>query len=248
MGEESMITREQFYKSKQWEAFRKVIISDRTDEDGFVHCCRCGKPILNKYDLIIHHKIELNEANVNDTMISLNPDNVDCICFRCHNKEHERFGFQKEGHKNGFYKPVQKKVYIVYGSPCAGKSTWVHDVATEQDLIVDLDNIWQMISVNDRYTKPAALKSVVFDVRDKLYDIIKYRSGKWHNAYIITGGAMKGDRDRLKQRISADELIFIDTDYDTCMTRLQTKGLTDDQKHEWIQYINDWFDKFQPDE
>ena len=168
-----MITREQFYKSKQWEAFRKVIIAERTDEDGFVHCCRCGKPILNKYDLIIHHKIELNEANVNDTMISLNPDNVDCICFRCHNKEHERFGFQKEGHKNGFYKPVQKKVYIVYGSPCAGKSTWVHDVATKDDLIVDLDNIWQMISVNDRYSKPAALKSVVFDVRDKLYDIIK---------------------------------------------------------------------------
>ena len=188
------------------------------------------------------------EANVNDTMISLNPDNVECICFRCHNKEHERFGFQKEGHKNGFYKPVQKKVYIVYGSPCAGKSTWVHDVATKDDLIVDIDNIWQMISVNDRYSKPAALKSVVFDVRDKMYDIIKYRSGKCHNAYIITGGAMKGDRDRLKQRIGADEMIFIDTDYDTCMTRLQTKGLTDEQKHEWIQYINDWFNKFQADE
>ncbi len=243
-----MLTREQFYKSKQWEAFRKVIIAERTDEDGFVHCVRCGKPILNKYDLIIHHKIELNEANVNDTMISLNPDNVDCICFRCHNKEHERFGFQKEGHKNGFYKPVQKKVYIVYGSPCAGKSTWVHDVATKDDLIVDLDNIWQMISVNDRYTKPAALKSVVFDMRDKLYDIIRYRSGKWHNAYIITGGAMKGDRDRLKQRIGADELIFIDTDYDECIRRMQTKGLTDEQKLQWIQYIDDWFNKFQPDQ
>ena len=242
------MNREQFYKSKQWEAFRKVIIAERTDEDGFVHCCRCGKPILNKYDLIIHHKIELNEANVNDTMISLNPDNVDCICFRCHNKEHERFGFQKEGHKNGFYKPVPKKVYIVYGSPCAGKSTWVHDVATKDDLIVDLDNIWQMISVNDRYTKPAALKSVVFDMRDKLYDIIRYRSGKWHNAYIITGGAMKGDRDRLKQRIGADELIFIDTNYDECIRRMQTKGLTDEQKLQWIQYIDDWFNKFQPDQ
>ena len=243
-----MITREQFYKSKQWEAFRKVIIAERTDPDGFVHCCECGKPILNKYDLIIHHKQELNEANVNDYNISLNPDNVECICFRCHNQVHERFGFQKEGHKNGFQKPVQKKVYIVYGSPCSGKSTWVHDVATAQDLIVDLDNIWQMISMNDRYTKPAALKSVVFEMRDKLYDIIKYRSGKWHNAYIITGGAMKGDRDRLKQRIGADDLIFIDTDYDTCISRLQTKGLNDEQKQLWIQFINEWFDKYQADE
>ena len=243
-----MLTREQFYKSKQWEAFRKVIIAERTDEDGFVHCCRCGKPILNKYDLIIHHKKELDEYNVNDTMVSLNPDNVECICFRCHNKEHERFGFQKTGHKNGWQKPVPKKVYIVYGSPCSGKSTWVHDVATEDDLIVDLDNIWQMISVNDRYAKPSSLKSVVFDLRDKMYDIIRYRSGRWHNAYIITGGAMKGDRDRLKQRIGADDLIFIDTSYDECIRRVQTKGLTDEQKQQWILFINDWFEKFQPDE
>ena len=243
-----MLTREQFYRSDKWEAFRKVIIAERTDEDGFVHCCSCGKPILNKYDLIIHHKKELTEANVNDHSISLNPDNVECICFRCHNKEHERFGFQKTGHKNGWQKPVPKKVYIVYGSPCSGKSTWVHDVATEDDLIVDLDNIWQMISINERYAKPSSLKSVVFDLRDKMYDIIRYRSGRWHNAYIITGGAMKGDRDRLKQRIGADDLIFIDTSYDECIRRVQTKGLTDEQKQQWIQFINDWFDKFQPDE
>ena len=35
-----------FYKSNEWEAFRKVIISERTDEDGFVHCTQCGKAIL----------------------------------------------------------------------------------------------------------------------------------------------------------------------------------------------------------
>ena len=50
-----MMTREQFYKSKQWESFRKVIIADRSDADGFVHCAHCGKPILHKYDLIVHH-------------------------------------------------------------------------------------------------------------------------------------------------------------------------------------------------
>lgn len=29
-----MLTREQFYKSKQWESFRKVIIEQRTETDG----------------------------------------------------------------------------------------------------------------------------------------------------------------------------------------------------------------------
>lgn len=175
-----MITREQFYKSKKWEAFRKVIISERTDADGFVHCCECGKPILHKYDLIIHHKTELDEVNVNDAQVALNPDNVECICFRCHNKIHDRFGY----HKGATFTASSKKhVYIVYGAPCSGKSTWVRENATQDDLVVDLDNIWQMISINDRYVKPAALKNIVFDIRDKMYDIIKYRSDEVRQLY-----------------------------------------------------------------
>ena len=239
-----MMTREQFYKSKQWVDFRKVIISQRTDEDGYVHCSECGKPIIHKYDLIVHHKQELSEANVNDAMISLNPDNVECICFRCHNKVHERFGY----HKGATFTASSKKhVYIVYGAPCSGKSTWVHENATQDDLVVDLDNIWQMISINERYDKPAALKHVVFDIRDKMYDIIKYRSGKWHSAFIITGGALKGDRERLQQRVGADDLIFIDTDQSVCLDRLHTKGLIDSQIEAWHSYIEEWFERYQPE-
>ncbi len=239
------MNRQQFYKSKKWVDFRKVIITQRTDEDGYVHCCECGKPILNKYDLIVHHKQELTEANVNDAMVSLNPDNVECICFRCHNKVHERFGFNKTA---AGFKPVQKKVYIVYGAPCSGKTTWVRENATEDDLVVDLDSIWQMISINDRYTKPAALKQAVFEIRDKMYDIIKYRSGKWHTAFIITGGALKGDRERLAQRTGADDLIFIDTDQSVCADRLHNKSMSDSQIEAWRSYINEWFERFQPDE
>ena len=233
-----------FYKSKQWESFRQLIIEQRTDPDGYVHCSHCGKPIVKKYDLIIHHKKELTEENVNDAMIALNPDNVECICFRCHNKEHERFGFHKTNQRE-FYKPVQKKVYIIYGSPLAGKSTWVHDVATPNDFIVDMDSIWQMISINGRYDKPSALKSVVFNMRDAMYDIIKYRSGKWHNAFVITGGALKGERERLQQRVGADELIFIDTSIDECKQRLMNRDMTDDQKDLWNKFIDTWFDQYQ---
>lgn len=236
------MTRQQFYKSRQWEAFRQVIIDQRTDADGFVHCASCGKPILQKYDLIIHHKQELSEANVNDAMISLNPENVECVCFQCHNKLHDRW----QG-GNGGWKPVQKQVFIVYGSPCAGKSTWVHDNADAEDLVVDLDSIWQMISINDRYDKPAALKAVAFMIRDKLLDIIKYRSGKWHNAYVITGGALKGDRERLQQRIGADYMIHIDTPEAVCLQRLEDRNMTDEQKEQWKQYIADHFQMFQPD-
>lgn len=239
-----MLTQEQFYKSKKWEAFRKVVISDRTDADGYVHCAICNKPILKPYDLIVHHKKELSDDNVNDAMIALNPDNVECVHFKCHNQIHERFGFNKTSAAVN----VKKHVYIVYGSPCSGKTTWVQNNATADDLIVDLDSIWQMISINDRYQKPAALKSVVFEMRDKLYDIIKYRSGKWHNAYIITGGALLGDRQRLKVRVSADDMIFIDTSERECLNRVMVRDIPDDQKVVWMDYVKNWFESYQPDE
>lgn len=229
-----MFTLNNFYKSREWETFRQVIINDNTDSNGYVHCAMCGKPILKKYDLIIHHKIELTDDNVNDYNISLNPDNVMCVHFTCHNKIHERFGYGTGGR---VYKP--KQVYIVYGAPCAGKSTWVNEVATEKDLIVDMDSIYQCISNNDRYIKPDALRGVAFEIRDSLYNIIKYRSGRWQNAYIITGGARVGDRERLGARVGADDFIFIDTGRDECLERARGRG------KEWSDYINEWFDSYQ---
>lgn len=229
-----MFTLDNFYKSKQWEKFREVYISDHTNDDGYIYCAMCGKPILKKYDLILDHITELTEDNVNDYSISLNPDNIRPLHFICHNKRHERFGFGTGG-----YVRKPKRVYIVYGAPCSGKSTWVKSVANDNDLIVDIDSIYQMISNNERYIKPDGIKSVVFDVRDCLYNTIKYRSGRWQNAYIITGGARLGDRERLKQRVSADELIFIDTDKETCISRVGERG------NDWINYINDWFESYQ---
>lgn len=231
--------RRDFYRSKEWEAFRKVIIAERTEADGFVRCAECGQPILKKYDLIIHHKDELDSANVFDATVALNPDNVVCVHFKCHNKIHERFGFHKAGSR---YNP-QKNVYIVYGSPCSGKTTWVHSVATPKDIIVDLDSIYECISTNPRYEKTEQIKSVAFEVRDKLYDIIKYRSGNWHNAYVTTTGARIGDRERLAARIGADDMIYIDTPKEICLERAKAT-----RPPQFISFIELFFNTYQPSE
>ena len=232
--------RQQFYHSKKWEAFRRVIISERTDPDGYVRCAICGKPILKPYDLILHHKTELTDENFRDASVALNPENVECVHFKCHNALHERF---VAGHGQTFT-AADKRVFLVYGAPCSGKSTWVKSTATEDDLIVDLDSIWQMLGISERYDKPVALKSTVFAVRDTLYDSIKYRSGRWHNAYIVTGGALRGDRERLAARVGADESILIDTPMRECIERAAERGKN---SRDWMRYINDWFTCFQPD-
>ena len=219
------MTLENFYKSDEWERLREIIMQERTDDNGEIICEYCGKPITKKYDCIAHHKIELTEENVNDYAISLNPDNIALIHFKCHNKEHRRFdGFVQE-------------VYLVYGSPCSGKSTWVKDNANPDDLIVDVDQIWECISNTDRYNKPNRLKANVFGVRDCLIDQIRCRLGAWRNAYVIGGYPLRSDRDRLCELLRATP-IFIDENINICLSRAKND--------EWKDFVTEWFDTFIP--
>lgn len=229
-----MWTLKSFYKSDEWVKFRQVVINERMDFIKKVnYCSKCGKQIVNKYDMIVHHINELTEQNVNDVTVSLNPDNVEIICFDCHNKEHARFGHE-----------AKKKVYIVYGAPCSGKTTWVNSVAQPNDLIVDMDSLHEAISVNNRYDKNDRLNEAVFAMRTALYEVIKYRNGKWHNAFVIIGGALKGDRDRLMMQLNADDFIFIDTSKEECMMRLNSRDMSGEARKKWTKYIDDWFERF----
>lgn len=220
-----MFTLENFYKSAEWLRLRSALMLERVNERGELLCARCGKPILKPYDCIAHHVIELTEDNVNDYRISLNPELIELIHHRCHNMEHGRF----EGFK--------RSVYVVYGSPCSGKTTWVHNNAMPDDLILDLDSIWEALCCSDRYHKPNRIKPVVFAVRDSILEQIKLRNGTWRNAYVIGGYPLRTDRDRLCDQLRA-EAIFIDEPLEVCLSRAKND--------EWKCYVNDWFDSFVP--
>ena len=86
-----MTKRQKFYRSDRWVKFLANLKDQRADESGMITCAICGQSIVKKYDCIGHHKIELTEENVDDVNIALNPDNIDLIHFKCHNKVHNRF-------------------------------------------------------------------------------------------------------------------------------------------------------------
>ena len=220
-------TLDNFYKSREWEDFCKVITAERVDADGNIICAHCGKPIVKKYDIIRHHKIPLTEENVNDVTISLNPDNIDLVHHRCHNLIHEKFGYKR------------KEIYLVYGSPLSGKSTWVSDNMSQGDLIVDMDSIWQCISGCERYVKPGRLNAVAFATRDFLMEQVKIHNGKWNNAYIVGGFPLIAERERICRTLGARE-IYIDTPKDECLRRLESAEDGRD-KAEWTKHIEDWW-------
>lgn len=217
-----MFTLSTFYRSPEWERLRAGLMLERVDQNGDLLCEHCGKPIVKAYDAIGHHKEPLTEANVNNYEISLNPDNIALVHFKCHNEIHKRFG------------TWTRHIYIVYGSPCSGKTTYVNERATPDDLIIDIDRIYEAIN-NGRSSR---IYDNVMSVYRLLVDMVKTRNGRWINAYIIRGFPLKGERERLAAQLDA-ELIYIDTDKGTCLERAYKRAEGYDK------FVNDWWEKFQ---
>ena len=80
-----------FYKSLAWQIARTVKIEATQGK-----CERCGG-----IGEEVHHQIRLTVDNVNDTNISLNQDNLELLCKKCHNAEHKRFSKEREFDEEG---------------------------------------------------------------------------------------------------------------------------------------------------
>lgn len=89
----------EFYKSKSWKSLRKAYVESR---HGL--CERCWAKGVASPGEIVHHKIHLSPANINDPEITLNPANLELLCRDCHAIEHsegdrplDRVAFDEEG-------------------------------------------------------------------------------------------------------------------------------------------------------
>ena len=217
-----------FYASDAWQAFRAMVIAER----GMI-CQHCGQLIAQLYDLTIHHIVELTPENVNDVMISLNPDNVLIVHHDCHNQIHKRFGYGRG----------TKQVYLVYGAPLSGKTTLVRQQMTRGDLIVDMNELYAAVSLLPSFDKPDGLLTNVMGLYNGLIDNIKTRYGKWNNAWVIGGYPEKFKREKLADALGA-ELVFCDVTKELCIDRLFNDPERKYRTKEWAAYIEDWFDRY----
>lgn len=217
-----------FYASDIWINFRLNLIIERGPT-----CQHCGRRIAKAQEIIGHHTIELTPENYLDAMISLNPVNVELICFDCHNLVHKRFGHQSAG----------RSVFIVYGPPLAGKQEFVQQRVSRGDIVIDMDRLYQAVSMLPSFDKPDNLLSNVRGIHSLLLDNIKTRYGKWNNAWIVGGYQDKHKREKLADDLGA-ELIFCDVSKDECMRRLENNEALQYRKDEWRGYIEKWFDQY----
>ena len=127
-------------------------------------------------------------------------------------------------------------VYLIYGSPCSGKSTYIKEHMKRGDLVCDVDLIYQAISEQNPHDADLYAHEVALQLKNELLDIIRKRDGGWGNAYVVSIANTKEKLKTEKERIKADECIFIDTPYETCMERAKERPFY----FQWL--IQEWFE------
>lgn len=84
----------EFYASTEWKRCREAYSKSK----AYI-CEKCGSVASE-----VHHIKHINPDNINDPEITLNFDNLMCLCHSCHMKQHrkykdsDRYIIDAEGH------------------------------------------------------------------------------------------------------------------------------------------------------
>ncbi len=242
-----------FYRSKEWSQVRQyVLIRDK-------YLCRnCGAPAEE-----VHHIKHLTPDNIWDASVSLNPDNLVSLCRDCHfavhkrdiaegvarsNRERARRRILREDgtyfDENGML--VMRKVYLVYGSPRAGKTTFVREHMEDGDCVIDLDAILAALRLTEKRRKNDNLLGLAIDIRDYLYSELERKSESYDckHVWIIGGFPGRGEREELCARLNA-EPVYISAPQKECERRaIKTNEYGDADYSVYV--VRNWWNRYQP--
>lgn len=207
-----------FYRSKEWKKCREAYYNSQS---GI--CELCGKPGDE-----VHHKTFITPANIHDSNITLNWDNLQLLCKSCHFAIHDMSYVLHRSKKNrnrGIANGLEfnadgelverKNVFIVWGSPASGKNKYVAEKKGKYDMVIDLDLIISALSGGNGEWSEDMFKYAL-DVRDCLYKLIAERKHYFDAAWIIATLPEKQKREDLCGLLRA-ELIHIDTPKAKCI-------------------------------
>lgn len=221
-----------FYNSSKWRKLSKLYMT----EQHYV-CERCGDVAT-----ICHHKRYITPDNVTDPSITLNTSNLECLCQNCHNQEHS-----KAMHTNGMAFDEAgnlikaPEVYIVCGAPGSGKTTYVRERKSANDIVFDLDYICAaLMGTDDIYQNHDSVLQVALELKECFLSCIEQRRGKWAQAWIITSTPDRFQQAALAQRLRG-EIVTMPATLNECIERIQR----DERRQNKIIFVNiakKWFE------
>lgn len=114
-------------------------------------------------------------------------------------------------------------IYLVYGPPCAGKSTYIKNHMTEGDIVCDVDLIYSAISGREPHDADLWAHETALLLKGRLLDIIRDREGGWKDAYVVSLANTLEKVQADMERVKADMGVFIDTPKEVCLERAKER-------------------------
>lgn len=127
-------------------------------------------------------------------------------------------------------------VYLIYGSPCSGKTTYIKEHLKDGDIVCDVDRLYSSVSLNEEHQTELYAQEVASKLYTEMLNIIRDREGNWKNAYVVSVANTSERVKKESERIKADETIFIDTPYEVCIERAK------DRPFYFPFLIQEWFE------
>jgi 5-methylcytosine-specific restriction enzyme A len=231
-----------FYNSKSWIKTRESYIAS-------VHglCEGCLEKGKLRPGYIVHHKKEITPENVTDSYITLNFNNLQYLCLDCHNKIHLHDGsvlpndlqFDINGDLVESKSGGHMKVVVVHGAMLSGKTTYVRDRITKDDIVFDYDEIAKALTYGHA-TKGTKLliHDYIMDFRRLIIERIKNETSI-KTLYFITTNVTN----ELKHFLFKlnPTYIYMDVSEEECLRRLYADNSRENNEM-WERIIREWFD------
>ena len=116
--------------------------------------------------------------------------------------------------------PSNIPLTIVFGPPCAGKSTYVGKHSQEGDIVIDLDDIVEKITGERWPTNTDHLPKAIAQRNKVIRSLSTKRTGR---AWLILTGPSVRERSWWKRKLGAD-MEIIDPGVRVCLDRCEDRG------------------------
>lgn len=186
--------------------------------------------------------------------------NLQALCTSCHNTKtatrdgggwktvNARRGIGIQSMPQGTGPPRQGEqtahVTVVCGPPGSGKTRYVAERAHGGDLIVDLDALYVALSGLDMYDKPLPLLPFAREAKDAVIARLRRRHDV-QRAWIITGGADRDSRDKLRVELDA-RVVVLETTEQVCLSRIQNDPRRKTSWELWKPIVDKWWRDYEP--
>lgn len=135
------------------------------------------------------------------------------------------------------------RVTLVCGPPASGKSSFVRQRMRPGDLILDVDALFEALSGQPVFEKPAAILPFVLAARDAALDRLASQPRGVAHAWVIACAPHPRERERLAERFNAHVLVM-ETSAEECLRRIQADPLRASTAQRWAPLVRDWWHEY----